>query len=125
MVISGESCTVFGRFYVTEKVGRSKNSDEVRLNTPYLARMARSGSGETCRATDRVILQARRPLRLEERLIPEISLDDSRVVQHLCTGPGQHGLAVFQNVGVIGNLERLPDILFDQKDGQAALVQLP
>jgi len=46
----------------------------------------------------------------------QIGLDHRRVVQQVGAGIGQDDLAGFDDVAVLGNTQRLADVLFDQED---------
>ena len=76
------------------------------LEWHVMALVRHSGNGPTSPTARRLAIGS-------GGLPPQISLDNSRVVEHLHARSGQYGFAVFQDVGIVRNLECLPDILFD------------
>src|SRR5262245_37837129 len=61
---------------------------------------------------------------LSRRTLPEIGLPHLRRVEQLLARAGQHDPSALHYVTAVRNLQRLPGILLDQKDGLALLAQL-
>ncbi len=54
----------------------------------------------------------------------EVALDDARVGRQVAARPGQRYFPGFQDVAVVGDVQRGTGVLLDQQDGDARLLQL-
>ena len=90
--------------------------------------MSRPSRTNPHRTRQRSVPEARqdcrpRPAAVNGRYRPEIGLAHAVVGQELATRAGKLDAAVLQHVAAMGDLERGHDVLLDQQDGEALLVQ--